>query len=281
MAPEILYGLVLLAAIAHAAWNALLKSVADRLLMMAAIRLVGFCYGLVMIWMVPLPQGETWAWLFCATAAHLVYFALLIESYRLGDMSVVYPVARGTAPLLLALLAYLMIGETLSIAQMAAVALSSLGLLVLVAGRGTSRAAAAVALATSVSIAGYSLLGGVGVRSAPDALSFQVWLELLLGASMLPYTALMRPRAGILAFVRHDGRTGLIAGAVSVVGYLAFLVAARVLPLAPVAALRESSLIFGAVIGAVVFREAFGVRRVIAATFVAAGIVALALLTPR
>lgn len=281
MAPEMLYGLVLLAAIAHAAWNALLKSVADRLLMMAAIRSVGFCYGLVMIWMVPLPQGETWAWLFCATAAHLVYFALLIESYRLGDMSVVYPVARGTAPLLLALLAYLTIGETLSIAQMAAVALSSLGLLVLVAGRGTSRAAAAVALATSVSIAGYSLLGGIGVRSAPDALSFQVWLELLLGASMLPYAALMRPRAGILAFVRHDGRTGLIAGAVSVMGFLAFLVAARELPLAPVAALRESSLIFGAVIGAVVFREAFGVRRVIAATFVAAGIVALALLTPR
>lgn len=281
MAPEFLYGLVLLAAIAHAAWNALLKSVADRLLMMAAIRLVGFGYGLVMIWVVPLPQGETWVWLLSAVAAHLLYFALLIESYRVGDMSVVYPVARGTAPLLLALLAFVTIGEMLSTAQMAAVALSSFGLLALVVGRGTSRAAIAMAFATSGSIAGYSLLGGIGVRSAPDALCFQVWLELLLGLSMLPCAGLVRPRSEIPDFVRRDGRAGLFAGAISVVGYLAFLLAARVLPLAPVAALRESSLIFGAVIGAVVFREAFGFRRVAAATFVAAGIVALALLTPR
>jgi drug/metabolite transporter (DMT)-like permease len=281
MAPEFLYGLVLLAAIAHAAWNALLKSVADRLLMMAAIRLVGLGYGLVMVWVVPLPQGETWVWLLSATVAHLVYFVLLIESYRVGDMSVVYPVARGTAPLLLALLAFVTIGEMLSIAQMIAVALSSFGLLVLVIGRGTSRAAVMVALATSVSIAGYSLLGGIGVRSAPDALCFQVWLELLLGLSMLPYAALVRPRTEIRAFVQRDGRTGLFAGAISVAGYLAFLLAARSLALAPVAALRESSLIFGAVFGAVVFKEAFGVRRIVAATFVAAGIVALALLTPR
>lgn len=164
---------------------------------------------------------------------------------------------------------------------MAAVALSSLGLLTLVIGRGTSRPAIAVAMATSVSIAGYSLLGGIGVRSAPDALCFQVWLELLLGVTMLPYAALVRSPGEIAAFVDRHGRVGLFAGLISMAGYLAFLVAARALPLAPVAALRESSLIFGTVIGAVVFREAFGVRRIIAATFVAAGIVALALLTSR
>jgi drug/metabolite transporter (DMT)-like permease len=278
MSPELLYGLVLLAAIAHAGWNALLKSVSDRLLMMGAIRAVGLAYAVVMIPIVPLPQGVTWLWLLCATAAHLVYFVLLIESYRLGDMSVVYPIARGTAPLLLAIFAFFAIGETLSIAQLAAVAMTSVGLLVLVVGRGTEPSAIGFALATSVSIAGYSLVGGIGVRSAPDVLSFQVWLEAMLGLSVLLYASLRRSSGEIAVFVRRHGRSGVLAGLVSMAGYLAFLLAARSLPLAPVAALRESSLIFGAVIGTVVFKEAFGARRVAAAVLVAGGIMALALL---
>jgi drug/metabolite transporter (DMT)-like permease len=278
MEPGLLYGAVLLAAVAHAVWNALLKSVDDRLLMMAAIRTVGFVYGLALAPLVEMPHGITWLWLALAVAAHLVYFVLLIESYRLGDMSVVYPVARGTAPLLLAAAAFVSIGETLSVAQIVAVALTSLGLFVLVFGKGSSRAAIMVALATSVSIAMYSLIGGIGVRSAGSVLSFQVWLELLLGASVLSYAPLARDRAQIARFLAAHARTGLIAGVVSMAGYLAFLLAARHLPLAPVAALRETSLIFGTVIGAIAFREPFGLRRVAAAMLVAAGVVALALL---
>lgn len=278
MEPTLLYAVVLLAAVAHAAWNALLKSVGDRLLMMAAIRTVGLVYGLAMAPFVALPSGITWLWLAMAVAAHLVYFVLLIESYRLGDMSIVYPVARGTAPLLLAAAAFVAIGETLSVAQLAAVALTSLGLLVLVLGKGGSRVAIMVALATSVSIALYSLIGGIGVRSAGSVLSFQVWLELLLGVAVVSYVPLARDRSQIARFLAASARTGLVAGIVSVAGFLTFLLAARHLPLAPVVALRETSLIFGTVIGAIAFREPFGLRRVAAATLVASGVVALALL---
>jgi drug/metabolite transporter (DMT)-like permease len=276
--PGLLYAIVLLAAVAHAVWNALLKSVGDRLLMMAAIRTVGFVYGLAMAPFVEMPHGITWLWLALAVAAHLVYFVLLIESYRLGDMSIVYPVARGTAPLLLAAGAFFSIGETLSMAQVVAVGLTSLGLFVLVFGKGSSRAAIGVALATSISIALYSLIGGLGVRSAGSVLSFQVWLELLLGASVLSYVPLARSRAQIARFLGASAGTGLFAGVVSMGGYLAFLLAARHLPLAPVAALRETSLIFGTVIGAIAFREPFGRRRVAAAILVASGVVALAFL---
>ena len=278
LGPQLLYAVVLLAAVAHAVWNALLKSVGDRLLMMAAIRAVGFAYGLAMLPFVELPRGLTWLWLAAAVAAHLLYFVLLIESYRLGDMSVVYPVARGTAPLLLAAASFLSIGETLSIAQVAAVALTSLGLLVLVLGKGSGGAAIRVALANSVAIALYSLAGGIGVRSAASVLGFQVWLELLLGACVLAWVPLARDRARIAGFVAAHARTGLLAGAVSVAGYLAFLLAARHLPLAPVAALRETSLIFGTVIGAIAFREPFGGRRIAAAILVAGGVAALAVL---
>jgi drug/metabolite transporter (DMT)-like permease len=277
-APDVLYAAVLLAAVAHAVWNALLKSVDDRLLMMTAIRSVGLVYGLTMMWFVELPHGITWLWLVSAVAAHLVYFVLLIESYRLGDMSVVYPIARGSAPLLLALAAFVSIGETLSLGQVAAIALTSLGLFVLVFGRGSRRVAILAALATSVSIALYSLIGGIGVRAAGDVLSFQVWLELLLGLSVLSYLPIARDRAQIAHFVRRRAATGLAAGLISMAGFLAFLWAARYLPLAPVAALRETSLIFGAVIGTVAFREPFGRRRVAAATLVASGVVALAFL---
>jgi drug/metabolite transporter (DMT)-like permease len=123
--PLLLYGLVLLSAVAHATWNALVKSAGDRLLMMAAIRLVGLTYGLVVLPFVPLPSPVVWMWLAFATVAVFAYYGLLIQSYRVGDMSLVYPIARGAAPVLLALIAFLAIDERLSLLQIAAVALTS------------------------------------------------------------------------------------------------------------------------------------------------------------
>src|SRR5260370_38136410 len=112
------------------------------------------------------------------------------------------------------------------------------------------------ALATGILTAAYSFLGGLGVRSSPSVLGFQAWLEILTGVGMLAFVAIRRP-GGIRAFARTSGGIGLFAGALSVGGYLAFLAAAKVLPLAPVAALRECSLIFGTVIGAVLLKEPF------------------------
>src|SRR5690242_13861607 len=103
MSPELLYGLVLLAAAAHAIWNALIKRAADATMMMGKIRLVGLVFGLCVVPFVPWPTPTTWTFLALASVATFAYYVLLLQSYRIGDLSLVYPIARGSAPVILAL----------------------------------------------------------------------------------------------------------------------------------------------------------------------------------
>ena len=276
LSPLSLHTLVFLSAVAHASWNALVKNAGDRLLMMGAIRAVGLTYGLVMLPFVPWPSAVTVGWLTCATVAVFAYYGLLIQSYRIGDMSLVYPIARGSAPILLALIAFLTIDERLSSLQIAAVTLTSAGILMLVVGKGGDRIAIALAIATGISIAAYSFFGALGVRASADVLGFQAWLEILTGIGMVSFIAIRRGSA-IGAFIRVHYPIGLLAGVLSVAGYLAYLAAAQILPLGPVSALRESSVIFGTVIGAIALREGFAARRIAAAIMVTSGVVALAL----
>jgi drug/metabolite transporter (DMT)-like permease len=276
LSPLSLYTLVFLSAVAHASWNALVKNAGDRLLMMGAIRAVGLTYGLVMLPFVPWPSAVTVGWLTCATVAVFAYYGLLIQSYRIGDMSLVYPIARGSAPILLALIAFLTIDERLSSLQIASVTLTSAGILMLVVGKGGDRIAIALAIATGISIAAYSFFGALGVRASADVLGFQAWLEILTGIGMVSFIAIRRGSA-IGAFIRVHYPMGLLAGVLSVAGYLAYLAAAQILPLGPVSALRESSVIFGTVIGAIALREGFAARRIAAAIMVTSGVVALAL----
>src|SRR5713226_2841443 len=160
MSAALLYGLVIMSAIAHAVWNALVKSAGDRALTMVAIRTVGMMLGLVALPFVDWPAPESWKWLAVTAVVMFAYYALLIRSYGIGDMSVVYPLARGLAPVLTTLAAFLVIGETLTIGQIAAVALISAGILVLSLGAGASRAAVGFALATGATVAAYSFLAG-------------------------------------------------------------------------------------------------------------------------
>ncbi|HYD04142.1 MAG TPA: DMT family transporter [Reyranella sp.] len=276
MSAAVLYGLVILSALAHPAWNAMVKTSGDRLLAMAAIRAVGLVLGLVVLPFVDWPAAPAWKWLALTALIQFGYYALLIRSYTIGDMSVVYPLARGLAPALATLAAFLAIGEALSAAQLAAVLLISLGIMALSLGSGASRAAVGYALATGVSVAAYSFTSGLGVRSGGTVLGFQACLEIVNGVVMVGVALLVRPRA-VMAFAREQGARGAMAGLVSVLGFLAFLAAAQRLPLGPVTALRETSVIFGAVIGALLLKEGFGARRIAAATLVVLGIALLAL----
>lgn len=277
MSAALLYGLVILSAIAHAVWNALVKSAGDRALTMVAIRTVGMMLGLVALPFVDWPAPESWKWLAVTAVVMFAYYALLVRSYGVGDMSVVYPLARGLAPVLTTIAAFLVIGEALSTGQIAAVAMISIGIMALSFGAGASRAAVGFALATGVSVATYSFFAGLGVRTAGTVLGFQACLEIVTGFGMLCYGVVAR-RADLVTYARRHGAVGLFAGAVSVLGFLAYLVAARSLPLGPVSALRETSVIFGAVLGTIVLREGFGPRRIAAAVLVTVGIVLLAVL---
>jgi drug/metabolite transporter (DMT)-like permease len=277
MTPALLYGLVILSAIAHAVWNALVKSAGDRTLTMVAIRTVGMMLGLVALPFVDWPSPESWKWLAVTAVVMFAYYALLVRSYGVGDMSVVYPLARGLAPVLTTIAAFLVIGEALSTGQIAAVVMISIGIMALSFGAGASRTAVGFALATGVSVATYSFFAGLGVRAAGTVLGFQACLEIVTGFGTLCYGVVVR-RADLLGYARRYGAVGLFAGAVSVAGFLAYLVAARSLPLGPVSALRETSVIFGAVLGTLVLKEGFGPRRIAAAALVTVGIVLLAVL---
>jgi drug/metabolite transporter (DMT)-like permease len=275
MSAAVLYGLVILSALAHPAWNAMVKASDDRLLAMVAIRAVGLVLGLAALPFVDWPAAPAWKWLALTALMQFGYYALLIRSYTIGDMSVVYPLARGLAPVLATLVAFLAIGEALNAAQLGAVLLISLGIMVLSFGSGAGRAAVGYALATGVSVAAYSFTSGMGVRSGGTVLGFQACLEIVNGVVMVGVALLTRPRAAV-AYVREQGVRGAMAGLVSVLGFLAYLAAVQRLPLGPVTALRETSVIFGAVIGTLVLKEGFGPRRIAAATMVMIGIALLA-----
>jgi len=173
--------------------------------------------------------------------------------------------------------AFLFVGEVLGAGHVAAVALISLGIMVLSFRSGASRPAVLFALATGACVAAYSFLAGMGVRASGTVLGFQACLEIVNGSVMVGFALLTRPHA-FTAYIRANRFVGLMAGLMSVVGFVAFLVAAKVLPLGPTTALRETSVIFGAIIGTVILKEGFGARRVIAATLVVAGIGLLAFL---
>ena len=217
MSAALLYGLVILSAIAHAVWNALVKSAGDRTLTMVAIRTVGMMLGLIALPFVDWPAPESWKWLALTAAVMFAYYALLVRSYGVGDMSVVYPLARGLAPVLTTIAAFLVIGEALSTGQIAAVVMISIGIMALSFGAGASRAAVGFALATGVSVATYSFFAGLGVRTAGTVLGFQACLEIVTGFGMLCYGVVAR-RADLVLYARRHGAVGLFAGAVSVRG---------------------------------------------------------------
>jgi len=275
MSAAFLYGLVILSAIAHSVWNAMMKSAGDRTMTMVAIRVVGLALGLAALPFVDWPAAAGWKWLALTALVQFGYYALLIRSYGIGDMSVVYPLARGLAPVLTTIAAFVAIGEALSATQVVAVAMISLGIMVLSFGAGASRSAVGFALATGVAVATYSFFAGLGVRAAGTVLGFQACLEIVTGFGTFCYGVVVR-RADVMAYVRRHGLTGFFAGAVSVLGFLAFLLAATSLPLGPVSAVRETSVIFGAVLGTFVLKEGFGLRRIAAAIMVTVGIVLLA-----
>ena len=276
MSAAFLYGLVILSAIAHAVWNAMMKHAGDRAMMMVAIRSVGLILGLCALPFVEWPAAASWKWLALTVLVQFAYFVLLVRSYSIGDMSVVYPLARGLAPVLTTIAAFLFAGEALTAGQVVAVALISLGIMVLSVGAGASRPAVGFALATGASVAAYSFLAGMGVRTSGTVLGFQACQEVVNGAVVVAYG--MTRRVEFAAYIRRHAMVGALAGLMSVIGFLAYLTAARSLPLGPTTALRETSVIFGAVIGTFVLKECFGLRRITAATFVVTGIGLLAFL---
>jgi len=244
--------LVLLAAIAHAAWNGWLKKSSPDFIGLAAISLGWLAVGVVGIFFTGMPAAASWPYLAATTLVHLAYTSLLVSAYRHGELSLTYPIARGTGPLLVALGAPLLLDEVLSAADFAAVALIVPGLLLIgVAGHAgglRSRHAVLVSLATGVATALYTLIDAAGARSGPSPHTYSVWLFVLIAAALLATTAGVKGRA-TLALLRPHLKHGVLAGMLSAIAYMVILWAMTVAPAALVAAVRETSILFAALIG--------------------------------
>jgi drug/metabolite transporter (DMT)-like permease len=268
---------VLLAAVLHAAWNALLKGVEDRLTVMVLLDLTGAAVSLLAVALVPPPAPASWGFVALSMLLHTGYKLALLQSYRFGDLSQVYPLARGSAPLLVAGFAALVVGERLGPVQLAGLVGVCAGLaLLLEAGQASLRRAPAVgfALATGVLIAAYTVVDGLGVRRAGSVPGYTAWLFLGNGLP-IPLFALAFRRRGLAGRLRAGLRVGVVSGVLSLAAYALVLWAQRRGALAVVAALRETSVLVAALIGTLVFGERFGRRRVAAALLLAAGIVVL------
>ncbi|MET8831486.1 EamA family transporter [Streptomyces sp. NPDC004610] len=266
---------VLGAAVTHAGWNAIAHRITDKLVGFSLISGGGLLIGLALVPFVPVPAVAAWPYLVLSALIHIAYHLLLMRSFRLGDFGQAYPIARGTAPLLVTGLAALFAHEVPDGWAAAGIALSCAGLTGValwgLRGRRPNWPAIGAALATGVTIAAYTVVDGLGVRAADSPLGYIGWLMILEGA-VLPAYAWWRWRGETLARLRPSAALGLIGAVMSVAAYGLVLWAQTQAELAPIAALRESSIIVGAAIGAVLFKERFGLPRVVAAGLLVLGI---------
>ncbi|MFG2431561.1 EamA family transporter [Streptomyces sp. NPDC048590] len=268
---------VLAAAITHAGWNAIAHAIRDQLLSFTLISGGGALIGLLLAVFAPLPAAGAWPYLLVSAALHVAYMLLLMRSFTLGDFGQMYPIARGTAPLVVTLLAAVFLGERPDAWATAGVAVASAGLvgLALWGIRGSGKRphwpAILAALATGLAIAGYTTVDGAGVRASGTPLGYIAWLMILEGIA-IPTYAFWRRRGQLVSQLRPFAARGLLGAALSVAAYGLVLWAQTKGPLAPIAALRESSIIVGAAIGALFFKERFGAPRIAAAGLMVVGI---------
>ena len=277
-------GAVLFAALLHASWNALIKSGTDKALDTALIHILGCGVGVVLVALFGLPRREAWPWLAASMTIHIGYYITLVGAYRHGELGFSYPIMRGTAPLLVAMLSGQLIGERLSLTAWLGVAGISGGVLLIGLTRshvhgGSRRHALGYALANAAIIAAYTLVDGMGVRASGNALQYVSLLFMLDG---LPYfTIVMWQRraalADSIAFMKQRWPVALVGSSASLGAYAIALWAMTKAPVASVAALRETSVLFATLIGVLMLKERFRLQRLLGAGAVVVGVMALRL----
>jgi drug/metabolite transporter (DMT)-like permease len=271
---------VLGAGFLHASWNALLKSSTggDALLDTAAVVAGSSVWGLLFVALVPLPAAAAWPFMAASSLIHFGYYVTLSQAYRRGDLSFAYPLMRGTAPLLVTLLGAIVLRELPGVRMSVGIVLICVGILSIafVQRRAHSRAAAYWAFANACIIAAYTLVDGAGARASGNAFSYVTWLIFLEGLPFVAWVLVRRGRPAI-AYLRASLKIGVVGGGFSLAAYAIVLWAMTRAPIAAVAALRETSVLFAAVLGSLWLKEGFGWRRLAGAASVVAGIATLKL----
>ena len=294
--PTEIVAMVLVAALAHASWNALIKSDDDRLVTLGAVNAVRFLLCIPIVLALPLPDRASWPYLAASSILHVGYYTFLISAYRFGDLSKVYPLARGLSPLIVAAGAYAFAGERLSPMALVGVAVACTGIASLSLGGGatparsarvhtgglssagdgaaqarTNRRGVVFAAGTAVFIAAYTVTDAMGARLSGHAVSYVAWLSILDGLPMLLVAGVLR-RAGLAHHLAARAWKSVAGGALQLTAYGLVVWSLALAPMAAVSALRETSVLFAAIIGVKLLGEPIGTHRIAAAALVAAGI---------
>jgi len=273
---------VLCGAMLHASWNAMIKSGGDKSADTALVALAGALLALPLLLWAGLPGTRAWPYVLASLVIHVGYYAALVGAYRHGELGLTYPIMRGFAPLLVALGSSTFVGEAPSLAAWLGIVGISAGVaLVGLAHPGEAlhhRKALLFAFVNAGLIALYTTVDGLGVRAAGGALQYVLVLFVL---DALPYPIIVwltRPpdeRAALRAYVRRRWPVALLGGGASIGAYGIALWAMTRAPVASVAALRETSVLFAAVLGTVLLKERFGLQRALGTGVIAAGVMAL------
>ena len=265
--------LVLSSALLHASWNLAIKVSKDRLVTAGAQVTMGALAFSPLLLIIDLPWG-VWGWVALSSGIHHFYGLSLVAAYERGDLSAMYPIARGTAPALVTVGAAVLLGDDIGAPGLVAIALI-VGGIVAIGLNGRPRGVG-WAITTGLFITTYTLIDGHAVRQLDSALAYTVCV--FLGNMVLywPVVLWRRGVAGVVASVRVDWWKQLLGGSASALAYILVLIAARTSPLGLVSAVRETSVVFGALAGWLLLRERLGGQRMIAATTIAIGLVVVA-----
>jgi drug/metabolite transporter (DMT)-like permease len=270
--------LVLFAAALHASWNAIVKAGDDKFNDTVLVTIGAALFPTLLLPWLPLPAAASWPYLFASVVIHLAYFSLVAFAYHYGDMSYAYPLMRGTAPMLTAVVASFVIAEQLSNGGKLGIVLLCSGILLLTSESWWSRrigfTPTAIALTNAVVICMYTVVDGIGLRSAGNPVSYICWLFFLQPLPFVPFL-LLTQRERFTTQLKRRWRVSLVGGLCTCTSYGLAMFAMAYIPIALVAALRETSVIFGTVIAAVFLGERFGPVRYVAAALVTAGAVVM------
>ena len=270
--------LVLLGAILHAGWNALVKSGSDKSLDASLIAAGAAACSLPFLPFLPFPAPVAIPFLIASAFLQFAYFRLVAAAYTIGDIGLVYPVMRGVAPLIVAATSSLFLSEVLSPLALAGIAIISGGILTLAfeARRGGGKAII-LALINAFVIASYTFVDGVGARLSGNAISYTLWMSLLPPVLLFSFAFYQRGISVVAAHVRRNWWRGLIGGGGSILSYGLALYAMTKAPVAVVAALRETSILFALVISVVILKERASIWRYLAGGIIAAGVLVMRL----
>ncbi|MGM4884872.1 DMT family transporter [Hyphomicrobiales bacterium] len=267
--------LALFAAVLHATWNAFLRSGADRLWTVTVMGLAMALIAIPFAAIFPLPPSGAWPYLILSSCLQVGYSVFLVSAYRHGELGQVYPIVRGSVPLLVTLGGLVFAGEHLTLLAMVGVVLVALGIMSLSLGRTrASTPSILFALLTGLFIASYATVDAIGVRISGNASTYAIWIFLIYGALMSATYVAMR---GKLTLELRSPETwkAIGGGMVSLIAYGAVIAAFALGPAGPITALRETSVVFAVLIGRVFLGEALTLRRVTACAIVALGAVFL------